>query len=78
MLTVTPTAQRASALRVATEAVVAPYAERIAQATKFAFASLDDLLGARGPLGTIWQVAGREGLELLIPEDRGERTKGHG
>ena len=78
VLTVTPTAQRASALRVATEAVVAPYAERIAQATKFAFAALDDLLGARGPLGTIWQVAGREGLELLIPEDREERTKDHG
>lgn len=78
VLTVTPTAQRAGALRVATESVLASDAERIAQATRFAFASLDDLLAAHGPLGAIWQVAGRDGLHGLIPEERQEMPNLHG
>jgi hypothetical protein len=69
VLTITPTLRRASALRVATEGVLASSAEWMERATKFAFAPLDEVLGGCGPLGAIWQVAGREGLQRLIPED---------
>lgn len=69
VLTITPTEHRATALRVAAESVLAFHADRVARATKFAFAFLDDLVGPSGPLGAIWQVAGREGLQRLIPED---------
>jgi hypothetical protein len=69
VLTITPTEHRATALRVAAESVLALHADRVARATKFAFAFLDDLVGPSGPLGAIWQVAGREGLLRLIPED---------
>ena len=69
VLTVTPTLRRASTLRVATEGVLASSAEWMERATKFAFAPLDEVLGGCGPLGAIWQVAGREGLQRLIPED---------
>lgn len=68
VLTITPTAERASALRVATESVLAWQPERLARAMKFAFTPLEEVLGPAGPLGAIWQVAGRPGLNTLFPD----------
>lgn len=70
VLTVVPTAARASALRQTTEKLLARQSDaaRISHATTFAFGSLDDLRGDVGPLGPMWQFAGRSGPgQLLIP-----------
>ncbi len=67
-LTVTPTERRASELRRATEAVLLARPEGARIAKTFRFSSLDDLRGALGPLGEIWQVAGRSGRHPLINE----------
>jgi hypothetical protein len=79
VLTVTPSAARAKALRRATEDVLRLErdVEGVAGATEFDFASLSDLQGPTGPLGAIWQVAGRTGLHALIPVDD-QRPSGNG
>ncbi len=72
VLTVTPSEDRATALRRAAEVVLgtAADAESVADETEFAFASLPALLGPLGPLGRTWRVAGKKGLFPLIPEGR--------
>lgn len=42
--------------------------------TAIRIATLPALLGPDSPLGPIWQVAGREGLQRLIPDDLREPT----
>jgi hypothetical protein len=71
VVTVTQSKARATALRCATEAVLSsqPDAEHITKGTEFDFCSLEDLLGLSGPLGAIWQVAGRPGLHALLASD---------
>lgn len=71
VLTVTPGAARAGSLRRVTESVLRRErdAERLAEVAEFDFASIFDLLGPSGPLGCIWQIAGREGLHPLIPAE---------
>jgi len=71
VLTVTTSSSRATALRRATEDVLQVQGENHAAARRleFDFAALADLLGRPGPLGAIWQVAGRIGLHTLIPND---------
>jgi DNA-binding PadR family transcriptional regulator len=74
VLTVTTDGRRAVALRRATEQLLRSQrdAERlIPPAVEFDFTSLPDLLGPSGPLGAVWQVAGREGLQTLITDDEG-------
>jgi hypothetical protein len=73
VLTVTPTAGRATALRQISEAVLSWQrdAEAIGTATEFSFSALADVLGSSGPLGAIWEVAGRKGLRPLLPEEEG-------
>jgi len=70
-LTVTTSTRRASTLRLVTEELLRSQgdAARLAKATEFDFAPLTDVLGAKGPLGEIWRVAGRDGLHGLLPED---------
>ena len=70
-LIVTTSARRASTLRLVTEELLRSQGEaaRLAKATEFDFAPLTDVLGAKGPLGQIWQIAGRDGFHGLIPED---------
>lgn len=68
VLTVTPDERRATALRRACEVVLAAQPDAIRRGTEFAFASLTDVLGTPGPLGEIWQVAGRGGRKGLTPE----------
>ena len=70
VLTVTPSEDRATALRRATESLLAsaPDADSIADATEFAFTSLPTLHGPLGPLGKIWRVAGKSGVRSVIPE----------
>ncbi len=69
VLTVASTETRAAALRRATESVLLSQhdGENVAKATEFRFSSLGDVLGSTGPLGGIWQVAGRSGVERLLP-----------
>ncbi len=75
VLTIAKGAARASALRRATEELIRRQrdATRLSR-LEFDFAALPALLGPEGPLGAIWQVAGREGLQRLIPEDVQEPT----
>jgi hypothetical protein len=75
VLTIARSAARASALARATEELM----RRERDATRlsrleFDFAALPALLGPEGPLGAIWQVAGREGLQRLVPDDVQEPT----
>jgi hypothetical protein len=66
VLTVTRTERRASELRRASEAIFRgrPEASRISRG--FRFTSLDALRGNPGPLGAIWQIAGRTGRSPFI------------
>jgi len=77
VLTVTTNAARVSTLRHATEELLRSQrdAVRVADVMEFDFAALADLVGESGPLGRIWQVAGRAGLHALLPTD-GEVTAG--
>jgi hypothetical protein len=70
VLTVTTTEGRANILRRATESVLSAQrdAERITKLTEFRFSALGDVLGPAGPLGAIWQVAGRPERRSLLPE----------
>ncbi|MDE3111531.1 MAG: replication-relaxation family protein [Chloroflexota bacterium] len=71
VLTITPSAERASSLRRASERAL--LGERDAQALlrtmRFQFAPLADIV-REGALGRIWQRAGGEGLEELVPPPR--------
>jgi hypothetical protein len=73
VLTVTSSKPRATALRRATEDVLRAQSETDAPTgvLRFDFASLSDLQGDKGPLGRIWQVAGRRGSHSLTPEGSG-------
>jgi len=75
VLTVARSGTRASALKRTTEEVVRRErdATRLAR-LEFDFAPLPALFGPDGPLGVIWHVAGREGLQRLIPDDVQEPT----
>ncbi len=68
VLTVAPSETRATALRRVTESILSlpPNAARITKAMEFDFTSLPDLLCPAGPLGEIWQVAGRAGRHPLL------------
>jgi hypothetical protein len=68
ILTVTPSVVRATNLRRTTEAVLgARYdGKALAAVTEFRFAAAAHLAEPAGPLGQIWQVAGRVGLHTLI------------
>jgi len=72
ILTVTPNAARAAALRRATESVLSAERDsaRVVQVTEFRFAHLTDVLGRVGPLGEIWQVACRRGPRSLLSDSR--------
>lgn len=73
VLTITLSEERALALRRATEALLSAQrdAERIRLSTEFRFGALEHLLESPGPLGEIWQVAGRKGSYPLIREGSG-------
>jgi hypothetical protein len=75
VLTVTRSEARANALKRATEELLrrARDAGRLSR-VEFDFAALPALLSPAGPLGAIWQVAGREGLHELVPDDAEEPT----
>jgi hypothetical protein len=77
VLTVTGTANRAAALKRATEALLESQsdAKDLQRATEFAFSSLADVVGREGPTGRIWQVAGRDSPQPLIAE---AHSDGHG
>jgi hypothetical protein len=72
VLTVTTSSRRASALRGASEQLLRSQRDalRVTRATEFDFAALPDVHGPKGPLGEIWQVAGRDGRHTLIADDR--------
>ena len=70
VLTVTPTLARATALRRVTEDVLERDRDRQRlAAVEFDFAALGDLQAPEGPLGAIWQIAGRVGRHALIPAE---------
>ena len=71
VLVITPTAVRAVSLRRTTEVVMARAG---ADGTEFRFAALPHLTD--GPLGEIWQVAGRPGLHPLLDADVGPDVPG--
>ncbi len=68
VITVTPSAARASLLRRVTETVGdAVYGrERENGAMPFLFAPLADVVGPAGPLGTIWHQAGTKELRPIL------------
>lgn len=78
ILTVTPTVVRAAALRRTVELVLSGSADGAALgcALEFRFASLAHVLEAEGPLGEIWQVAGRVGLHRLVAAEAAEGIVG--
>ena len=70
ILTIAEDAPRANALKRTAEDILrrqrdAPRLSRL----EFDFAALPALRGPEGPLGAIWQIAGRDGLQRLIPGD---------
>lgn len=73
VLTVTLDGARATVLKRTTEDAIRRQrnAARLSR-LEFDFAELSSLRGPQGPLGSIWQVAGREGLQRLIPGDIAE------
>lgn len=84
VLTVAPTPRRVDALTLATHSLVRsqPDTDVLVKATAFNFGVLADVLQSPGPLGPIWQVAGRAGLHSLVPEhstaDRLEQPTANG
>ena len=70
ILTVTPSHERASTLKAATAPLLDRpyYGLRLSGIFECWFTSLAALLGPHGPLGTIWQIAGREGLHALVDD----------
>jgi hypothetical protein len=77
VLTVASDGTRASMLKRTTEDVIRRQrdAARLAR-LEFDFAELSDLLSPEGPLGSIWRVAGRNGLQRLLPADLVEPPTG--
>jgi Replication-relaxation len=69
VLTVTPDATRATALRRTTEDVLRLEGRPSdpGSAIEFVFAALADLTGEGGPFGRIWRIADRPGLHSLVP-----------
>lgn len=75
VLTITDNAARACVLKKTTQDLVLRQRDALRLSRlEFDFAALPTLLGLEGPLGAIWQVAGREGHQRLIPEDATEPT----
>ncbi len=77
VLTIAPTASRAGALRRVTATLLERQhdRDRIAKLAQFAFCSLDELLGPSGPIGVIWQFAGRSGRQPMFrPDEPGEAS----
>jgi hypothetical protein len=74
VIAVTPSATRAALLRRASATVLdAQYdREHIKQVTAFAFSTIDDVLGASGPLGLIWRFAGGPDRAPLFDPEPGE------
>jgi hypothetical protein len=70
ILTVTPSDERASALKAATAPLVTRryYGLRLSGIVERWFTSLGALVGPHGKLGPIWQVAGRDGVHPLVEE----------
>ena len=83
VLTITANTARAGGLKRTTEDVLKRQRDlaRLAR-LEFDFAAFPALYGGQGPLGAIWLVAGREGLQRLIPEDvqdsRDQQGSAHG
>jgi hypothetical protein len=71
VLTVTPDAARAAALRRATEDVLRLEGQGAdaVSGMEFDFAALADVVGEAGPLGRIWHLAGRPDLHALAPSN---------
>lgn len=68
ILTVTPSAARASELRRATEVILRTRGDLLRIGRAFRFTSLDALRGDKGPFGEIWEVASRTARSPLIDE----------
>jgi hypothetical protein len=68
ILTVAPTAARASDLRRAAEVIVQARTQMSRIGPAFRFTSLDALRGSLGPFGEIWEVAGRSGRHPLTDQ----------
>jgi hypothetical protein len=70
ILTVTPSDERASALKAATAPLVTRryYGLRLSGIVECWFTSLGALVGPHGPLGPIWQIAGRDGVHALVDD----------
>ena len=66
---VAPNSARARILQRVTETVLEAqlFRDRLMRAMEFSFTTLDDVLGQSGPLGTIWSVAGKDGVHPLFP-----------
>jgi len=76
VVTVTPNATRAALLRRASATVLEAQYDRdeMKQVTAFAFGTIEDVLGASGPLGRIWRFAGGpDGAPLFEPEPDDDR-----
>jgi hypothetical protein len=69
ILVITPSARRADELRRATEALLStePDERKLWVQTEFGFTCLTDLTTV-GPLAAVWQVAGRQGRQTLLPD----------
>jgi hypothetical protein len=73
VLTVTTDRARTMMLKRATEGVIRRQRDsaRLSR-VEFDFSELSSLLGQEGPLGPIWQVAGLERFQTLVPGDGAE------
>lgn len=71
ILTVTPAVVRATSLRRTTECILSagPDVAALSRVTEFRFAAAAHLQEDAGPLGAIWQVAGRIGFHPLLDAD---------
>ncbi len=76
ILVVTPSESRSSLLRRVTEAVIASQSDatQLAARTEFAFCSLPSLV-SEGPLGVMWQVAGKTAPRRLLPTFIGQNSQ---
>jgi hypothetical protein len=70
ILTVTPSDERAAALTAATAPLLAGhyYGWRLGKAVECWFTSLGALVGPHGPLGPVWQIAGRDDVHPLVDD----------
>ena len=70
VLIVAPTLTRANALRRACVLAVTQSQNPFALGSEFRVANREDVVGPDGPLGPIWEAAGRSGRERLLPVDQ--------